>query len=71
MSSSQGLKSAVPAQPFDIGKFVGIFAAISLAFGALGSVITSILTGFLSLSWWKIPLAFMGVILTISGPRWS
>ncbi|MGE5419889.1 MAG: hypothetical protein ACM3UT_06860 [Chloroflexota bacterium] len=74
LSSSQSLKlsapaqAAAPAQPFDIGKFVGIFAAISLAFGAIGSVITSILTGFLSLAWWKMPLALLGVILAISGP---
>jgi hypothetical protein len=59
---------AAPPQPFDIGKFVGIFAAISLALGAIGSVIASILTGFLSLSWWKMPLALLGIILVISGP---
>lgn len=72
ISSSYGVKSppppGVPAQPFDIGKFVGIFAAISLAFGAIGSVITSVLTGFLSLAWWKMPLALLGLILVISGP---
>lgn len=68
MSSSQAPKPATPVQPFDIGKFVGIFAAISLAFGAIGSVIASVLTGFLSLSWWKMPLALLGVILAISGP---
>lgn len=68
VGSSQVLKPATPVQPFDIGKFVGIFAAISLAFGAIGSVITSVLTGFLSLSWWKMPLALLGVLLAISGP---
>jgi len=59
---------AAPPQPFDIGKFVGIFAAISLALGAIGSVIASILTGFFGLAWWKMPLAVLGIILTISGP---
>ena len=68
ISSSPGPKQVAPVQPFDIGKFVGIFAAISLAFGAIGSVITSVLTGFLSLAWWKMPLALLGVILAISGP---
>ena len=58
----------VPAQPFDIGKFVGIFAALSLALGAIGSALTSVFTGFLSLVWWKMPLAFLGVMLVISGP---
>lgn len=57
-----------PAQPFDIGKFVGIFAAISLAFGAIGSVIMSALTGFLNLTWWKMPLAIVAIMLVISGP---
>lgn len=59
---------SVPAQAFDIGKFVGIFAALSLALGAIGSVIMSVLTGFLSLSWWKMPLALIGIMLCISGP---
>lgn len=72
MSSSNSVKpppsQSVPVQPFDIGKFVGIFAAISLALGAIGSVITSVLTGFLSLAWWKMPLALLGIILAISGP---
>jgi hypothetical protein len=67
-SAPAPVKAAIPAQPFDIGKFVGIFAALSLALGAIGSVIASILTGFLSLVWWKIPLAILGVILVISGP---
>ena len=57
-----------PPQPFDIGKFVGIFAAISLAFGAIGSIIASFVAGFLGLVWWQMPLAFLGIILAISGP---
>lgn len=59
---------AAPPQPFDIGKFVGIFAAIGLAIGAIGSVLAAILSGFLSLVWWKMPLALLGIILAISGP---
>ena len=58
---------AKPA-PFDIAKFAGIFAAIGLAFGAIGSVLASIVGGFLALTWWKMPLAFLGIILAISGP---
>lgn len=60
--------AAPAAPPFDIGKFVGIFAAISLALGAIGTVIMSILTGFLKLSWWQMPLAIVGIILAISLP---
>lgn len=60
--------SAPAAPPFDIAKFVGIFAAISLALGAIGSVILSILYGFAKLTWWQMPLAIAGVILAISLP---
>jgi hypothetical protein len=58
----------VPAPPFDIGKFVGIFAAISLALGAIGTAIASLITGFIQLAWWKMPLAVAGIMLLISGP---
>ncbi|MBY0475344.1 MAG: hypothetical protein K2Q13_09835 [Nitrosomonas sp.] len=57
-----------PPAPFDIGKFVGIFAAIGLAIGAIGTAIASVVTGFISLVWWKMPLVILGLILLISGP---
>jgi len=60
--------SPIPAQPFDVGKFVGIFAAIGLAIGAIGTALASFIAGFLGLVWWKMPLAVVGIILIISGP---
>jgi hypothetical protein len=60
--------TAAAAPPFDVGKFAGIFAAIGLAIGAIGTAIASVLTGFLSLSWWQMPLAIAGLLLLISGP---
>lgn len=57
-----------PAPPFDVGKFVGIFAAISLALGAIGTAIAAVIAGFLGLTWWKMPLAVSGIMLLISGP---
>ena len=57
-----------PAAPFDIGKFAGIFAAIGLAVGAIGTALAAVLTGFLSLVWWQMPLAIVGLLLLISGP---
>ena len=57
-----------PAKPFDIGKFVGIFAAIGLAIGAIGTAIASVIAGFMKLEWWKMPIAFVGLLLLISGP---
>src|SRR5690606_1958871 len=64
--------AAAPAAPpppaFDAGKFAGIFAAIGLAIGAIGTALASVVTGILNLTWWQIPLAIFGVILLISGP---
>ncbi|MDI1354157.1 MAG: hypothetical protein PSX36_04535 [bacterium] len=57
-----------PPPPFDIGKFVGIFAAIGLALGAIGSALASVVAGFFGLVWWKMPIAFAGILLLISGP---
>ena len=57
-----------PPAPFDVGKFAGIFAAIGLAIGAIGTAIASVVTGFISLVWWQMPLAILGLILLISGP---
>jgi len=57
-----------PAAPFDVGKFAGIFAAIGLAVGAIGTAIASVVTGFIGLKAWQMPLAIVGLILLISGP---
>jgi hypothetical protein len=56
------------AQAFDAARFAGIFAAIGLAIGAIGTAIASVVTGFLNLTWWQMPLAVLGVLLLISGP---
>ncbi len=55
-------------QMFDVGKFAGIFAAIGLAVGAIGTAIASVISGFFRLAWWQMPLALAGVMLMISGP---
>ncbi len=60
-------KPAAPA-PFDVGKFAGIFAAIGLAVGALGTAVASMVTGLFGLAWWQLPLALLGILLLISGP---
>lgn len=57
-----------PEPPFDIAKFVGIFAGIGIAIGAIGSVLLAITSGFLSLKIWQMPLAIMGIMLLISFP---
>ncbi len=61
--------AATPAPPpFDIAKFAGIFAAIGLAIGAIGTALAAVAAGFLSLLWWQMPLALLGVMLLVSGP---
>jgi len=60
--------AAPPPAPFDVGKFAGIFAAIGLALGAIGTAIAAVVTGFMSLHWWQMPLAITGLVLVISGP---
>lgn len=57
-----------PPVPFDVGKFAGIFAAIGLAVGALGTALASVVTGLLGLKFWQLPLALAGLLLLISGP---
>ncbi len=53
---------------FDLGKFVGIFAAIGLAIGAIGGAIVALGRGFFALLWWQMPLALLGVLVLISLP---
>ncbi|MCC8193257.1 MAG: hypothetical protein LIP28_01240 [Deltaproteobacteria bacterium] len=60
--------TAGKAPAFDIGKSMGIFAAIGLALGALGTAVASIARALFSLAWWEIPLVFLGAFLLISGP---
>jgi len=57
-----------PPPPFDVAKFAGIFAAIGLAIGAIGTMLASVLTGILKLAWWQIPIAVAVIILAISLP---
>ena len=59
-----------PAQaaPFDIGKFAGIFAALGMAVGMIGTALASLAKGIFALKWWQVILAFVGVMLVISGP---
>jgi hypothetical protein len=61
-------KPGTPPTPFDVGKFAGIFAAIGLAVGAIGTAAASVVTGMLALRWWQMPLAVGGLMLLVSGP---
>lgn len=61
-------KPAAPAQPFDIGKFAGIFAAFGIALGSLGTALTNIFSGVLNMPVYKTVLAIIAILLVISGP---
>jgi len=63
-----GAAPAPVRPPFDVAKFAGIFAAIGLAVGAIGTALASVITGFMKLIWWQMPLAVAGIMLVISGP---
>ena len=60
--------SPAQAQPFDIGKFAGIFAALGMALGMIGTAVVSLAKGIFALKWWQLILAFVGIMLVISGP---
>ena len=63
-------QAAQPA-PFDIAKFAGIFAAIGMAIGALGTFLTGLLDEVGKLAdngWWAIPALVVCILLAISGP---
>ena len=57
-----------PAQPFDIAKFAGIFAAIGMAVGMIGTALAGILESFKGFLWWQYIGIFIGIMMCISGP---
>ena len=54
--------------PFDIAKFAGIFAAIGLAVGMIGSALAALAKELFALTWWQLLLTFAAILLIISGP---
>ena len=67
---SAPVDAAAPAAkpPFDIAKFAGIFAAIGMALGMIGSALVSLFTGLAALAWWQLLMVFVGLLLMVSGP---
>ena len=60
--------AAAPTPPFDIAKFAGIFAAIGMALGMIGTALAALAKGIFALKWWQLILSFAGIMLIISGP---
>lgn len=57
-----------PAPPFDIAKFAGIFAAIGVAVGMIGTALSGLLESFRGFVWWQYIAIFIGIMMFISGP---
>jgi hypothetical protein len=58
-------------EAFDIAKFAGIFAAIGMAVGYIGSFLTSLATGVKDIAtyaWWALPVSIISLLLVVSGP---
>jgi hypothetical protein len=61
-------KPPVPSS-VDLGKTVGIVAALGVGVGAIGTVFGALVSGFFGLQpWWAKPVAIVAIILVISGP---
>jgi hypothetical protein len=62
-------KAPPKVAPVDVGKMVGIIAAIGVGVGALGTVFGGLVAGFIGLQpWWAKLVALAGMLVVISGP---
>jgi len=63
-----GAKPVKP-EPVDVGRMVGIIAALGVGVGAVGTIFGAAVSGFVGLQpWWAKILALAGMVLVISGP---
>ena len=53
---------------FDIAKFAGIFAAIGMALGMIGTALVKVGEGMSGFAWWQYVIIFVCILLVISGP---
>ncbi len=65
-ANADAAKTAAP--PFDIAKFAGIFAAIGMALGMIGTALVTVAEGLAGFKWWQYILLLAGILLLISGP---
>ena len=67
-NAEKGGKAEAQKQAFDIAKFAGIFAAIGMALGMIGTALAAVASGLADLKWWQLLIVFAAIILVISGP---
>lgn len=53
---------------FDIAKFAGIFAAIGMALGMIGTALAAVAAGMKGFTWWQYLIVLACILLVISGP---
>jgi hypothetical protein len=64
-----GSPPPAPPPPVDVGKMVGIIAALGVGVGAMATFLGGFVSGFIGLQpWWAKLVAVGGVVLIISGP---
>jgi hypothetical protein len=64
-----GQRPPPPPAPVDVGRMVGIVAALGVGVGALGTLLGGFVSGFMDLRpWWAKVVAIAGVVLAVSGP---
>ncbi len=68
VEKSEVKKNEAVAGTFDIAKYAGIFAAVGMAVGMIGSALVAVGSGIMGLKWWQFPLVILAIMLVISGP---
>lgn len=63
-----GTAGAAPKQPFDMTKYVSMFAMVGVAVGAVGGALALLVDSIQKLHWWQLIIAIIGILLVISGP---
>jgi hypothetical protein len=67
--AATGAKPPPKAEPVDVGKMVGIIAALGVGVGALGTLLGGFVSGFVGLQpWWAKLVAVLGMVMVVSGP---
>lgn len=60
--------ASAPKQPFDMTKYVSMFAMVGVAVGAVGGALALLVDSIQKLHWWQLIIAIVGILLVISGP---
>ncbi|HUJ25093.1 MAG TPA: hypothetical protein VLW85_03685 [Myxococcales bacterium] len=68
-AAAQGNVAPPAKGPVDVGKMVGIIAALGVGVGAIGTIFGGFVSGFMNLQpWWAKLVGIAGAMMAISGP---